>query len=1262
MSNIPAAPDAPRTFAGDPNPPAKAPDAPAVSAPAAPTTSAGTGALPPETQPGQQNQPASTDRSYSVVERPDGSRDVFMSDKNGDTKLGTANIDDADKVLHASSRYDEKSKTWDNVPEETAKSLISGRLGFPERIAQAWNGGEAGVVRSMLGAKIMSGEMTGEAAREQGEPLLLKARLDQDPTLAWQGGFGKTVAQWAKHPLNAVEQGAVDAVGMAPMVKDIFLHGTVPGGAAGAATGAGAALLTGPAAPADILPMMSAGLEIGAKLGTFGRAFNLFGGQFAMQMADKGYDDPTIKKYAPMVGVVNAALTAVQFDLMTPSMQQKALQGIAGSEAVKSAMASALFKFAGRTAGFTATIDAQTLVNDYTNNLAATAAKRPDLLVPGKDMIAHLGEATLKAMIPGAGMAAVTGGLEEAGAPKTPSQERQEQPAPGLAPGEQPASSDAPTGASAGEPRQNPSGSSEEGSSLPPGQEAKGASSESSVADKAEFDKVLKYRQMEGEKTPADTVTRMKGEADGMREVLAAKPDHPNAKFIQDSLARHEGDIATLEKGAPKPREFFGDSTPPEIKPLGTDAKTSEDIRQQLTGNRDEQIARVNQLTRQFRKAVPDLEQRQGAAWYLDAGGDRNALEAMLEEAKQARANEGMDGLNPDTGELIENADSTLGKHVEEIEAALNLDPKTQKWADTAGRYYSEAAEVGQEHGTLTTARENYVNRVYQPEKTEDFVKSGMESGVRPATGHSLARTYDTMADAARAGKSFATTDLADLMSIHNEEMARANSARATFDAMEQAGLGAWKRDVPEGWAQVGSLEKRVPLKGQDGQALIGEDGNQVVSRSVFAAPKGIAKGLEAISDPNFVKKIDALRGIARYQGLVKTVDLSFSLFHHLSMMAQLFYSAPAEAIGDVVNKVRGVEPDTFESAGVSAIFRPGKMDELLSTPDFGEREQEFAKYGGVTAITADNQDILRNLTRDEGDTFSKVVNAPGVKQVLEATDKSADFLFGKVQRLWKVDTYSKLAANWAADHPDATNTETTAAMRGFARHVNDRFGGQNWEAMGMTKSNLALLRIGLLAPDWTISNMHILKAAIGEGGTGGSAARVHVLSSLIVGMAATEGLNHLLTGHYTDENKPGHKLEVEISPNVYVSLLRGGVQDIMKLGSMVAESGLAGVSRFAQGKLSPFARTGVGLLTNTQYTGQPIVPKNYKSGSFEKNLPKPVAATYDVLKYALNSATPIPLGLSNLAAYAQSSEPTARGALAVGTGVGRFSQGKKEK
>lgn len=761
---------------------------------------------------------------------------------------------------------------------------------------------------------------------------------------------------------------------------------------------------------------------------------------------------------------------------------------------------------------------------------------------------------------------------------------------------------------------------------------------------------------MEGETTPADTVERMKGEAAGMKELLAANPEHPNAKFIEDSLGRHEADIATLEKGRPA-REFFNDEHPIEIKPLGTDKNTAADIRQQLVGNRDEQVARVNQLTRQFRKAVPDLEQRQGAAWYLDAGGDRGALEHMLEEAKQARANEGMSPvqLDEDNQKLAEMAgfpDSKLGDHVEEIEAALNLDPKTQKWADTAGRYYAEAAEVGQERGTLTTARENYVNRIYAPEKQEDFVKSGMGSGVEPSTGHSLARTYDTMADAARAGKSFATTDLADLMSVHNEEMARANSARQTFDAMEKAGLGGWKKSAPNGWDQVGTLEKSTRLKGQDGQALIGEDGNQIVSNSKFYAPKGIAKGLEAVADPNFVKKIDSMRATAKYQGLVKTVDLSFSLFHHLSMMAQLFYAAPGEALGDVVNKVRGVEPEKFEAGGISAIFRPEKMDQLLSAPDFGEREQEFARYGGVTAITGDSQDILRNLTHNNDDTFSKITNAPGVKQVLETTDKSADFLFGKVQRLWKVDTYSKLAANWAADHPNATNGEVTAAMRGFARHVNDRFGGQNWEAMGMTKSNLSLLRIGLLAPDWTASNLHLLKAAIGEGGTSGSASRAHVLSSLVVGMAATEGLNHLLTGHFTDENKKGHELEVEISPNVYVSLLRGGVQDITKLASMVMESGLGGVSRFAQGKLSPFARTGVGLLTNTQYTGQPIVPRN--AG--------PVAGTYDVLKYALNSASPVPLGISNLAAYAQSSEPTVAGAAAVATGVGRFSQGRKEK
>jgi len=230
--------------------------------------------------------------------------------------------------------------------------------------------------------------------------------------------------------------------------------------------------------------------------------------------------------------------------------------------------------------------------------------------------------------------------------------------------------------------------------------------------------------------------------------------------------------------------------------------------------------------------------------------------------------------------------------------------------------------------------------------------------------------------------------------------------------------------------------------------------------------------------------------------------------------------------------------------------------------------------------------------------------------------------------------------SNWITDNPNATNAEVKAAGRGFANEINNVYGGQNWEAMGMTKSNLTLLRIGMLAPDYFISNAKYM-AALGKGGTEGKATRGNMMTAMAIGMIGTEGLNKVLTGHFTDENKKGHKLEVEVAPDVYVNLFRGGPGEIVKLASMISESGpYQGIARYSQGKLAPFARTAVGLLSRTDYSG------------------KQIKTTYDALKYILGSIGPIPFSATNLGSYLKN-EPnkTVAGAAMVGSGLGRYSK-----
>jgi hypothetical protein len=104
----------------------------------------------------------------------------------------------------------------------------------------------------------------------------------------------------------------------------------------------------------------------------------------------------------------------------------------------------------------------------------------------------------------------------------------------------------------------------------------------------------------------------------------------------------------------------------------------------------------------------------------------------------------------------------------------------------------------------------------------------------------------------------------------------------------------------------------------------------------------------------------------------------------------------------------------------------------------------------------------------------------------------------------------------------------------------------------------------------------------------------------------------------------------------------------------MSSETGLGGAARFAQGKLAPFLRTGVGVASNTQYSGgEPIVgPKD-----------GPISATYNELKYILSSAGPVPFGASTFLKYIQEEQdPSVLGSAGILTGTARYSKAPSKK
>jgi hypothetical protein len=675
--------------------------------------------------------------------------------------------------------------------------------------------------------------------------------------------------------------------------------------------------------------------------------------------------------------------------------------------------------------------------------------------------------------------------------------------------------------------------------------------------------------------------------------------------------ATHSEELEKLGVKAP-PNESEAPKAPPpdfsqnkyvkdykfDMKSLGNnDRNVARSLREQFSGIKNSQIIRGNQFADAIKRVVPNKLERQGMFWYKAANGN----EEMIKQAI---------------------VDPAFKEYAPQLLKALDLSPQAKTAVGEASRYFDEAGAVSLKNGTIKNVRENYMNRIYKPEPPQDFIKTEAQQGLKQTTSHAKGRVFDTEFDAVKGGKKFATTDITETLPMHNEEMARVNASRKLADAMQDAKLGAWKVQAPEGWEKVGTLQKMG--------MYVDKEGKPGISSSSFYAPKGIAKGLEAIADPNFTKKIDTLRGLQRYQGLVKTVDLSYSFFHHFTMAAQTLYQGGLK---------------TFTSAPM--------MMKMLKSPEFAELEQDFAMHTGMTTKIEENRDVMRKLVSDNKDIFSKISDAPVIKQMLQAAGISRDILFDNVQRYLKVSDYGEKIAGWVAKHPNATNEEVRAAKLGFAKEINNAYGGLNWEAMGVSKTHLSLLRLMVLAPDWTISNVNLAIGAF-KGGTEGAMSRRHLATAIVGGMVLTEGLNKLITGHFTDENKKGHFLEVEVAPDVYVSFLRGGIGDVSKLVSMGIESGpLAGTARFAQGKLAPIPRTVAGVLTGTKYTGVPI--SNPKSG--------PIKKTYDYGKYIAQNAGPMPFGISNLMdLFSKSPETSAVGKVLVGVGLARYSKGQAEK
>src|SRR3990167_3296017 len=319
-----------RDFPGNPNPLPQAPKAPALAA-------TGTEPVPD----GGDGRVAGTSTlsigtglkaEISAVESAsgDGGYDLYLAtDDDPAISMGRSRLSvgtDLSEILKASGAYyNADGRTWEGVPQETAKMILADDLPIPQYVSAKYRANKAMIANGAIWTDWLRGNISIEDARGRGNIEDLKAPVKDAPLFVWQGSTTKTVAKMWTDLTEAGVSGIARRVVGETAGQAAFLTDSPMAAALGMTLVAPLIATRGAAAPAVAVGVAKA-LELGAGGLVFKRAYEIEGGNAAAEMIEKGFDEVDVKKYAPLVGIMNGALEVVGFH-MIPAPFKRVLAG-----------------------------------------------------------------------------------------------------------------------------------------------------------------------------------------------------------------------------------------------------------------------------------------------------------------------------------------------------------------------------------------------------------------------------------------------------------------------------------------------------------------------------------------------------------------------------------------------------------------------------------------------------------------------------------------------------------------------------------------------------------------------------------------------------------------------------------------------------------------------------------------------------------------------------------------------------------------------
>lgn len=286
------------------------------------------------------------------------------------------------------------------------------------------------------------------------------------------------------------------------------------------------------------------------------------------------------------------------------------------------------------------------------------------------------------------------------------------------------------------------------------------------------------------------------------------------------------------------------------------------------------------------------------------------------------------------------------------------------------------------------------------------------------------------------------------------------------------------------------------------------------------------------------------VHGLETFNAWAKKASLSFSLFHHVALTE----SAQA-VLARGYNPVRGIVV-FFERNPVTGrrnlVARPHKIGlELTQQPEYLE---DSIRHGLNTSSLSDY-----HVARIQKQLEALEANTRHVPFIRHATRGTRQFNQEWDRALWdryhaglKAYAYYDLLESELKRRRkvEMSEAEITLLKTVIASHVNDAFGGQEWEAkMWATPQVQQMMQLGFLAPDWTISNIRIAGQTLnikGHSALGRAQRRYwrNMIPTLYISAAAMQAAFYAAFGDPEEgdeqwmwNNEKGHEWDIDVTP-----------------------------------------------------------------------------------------------------------------------------------